>query len=184
MNLEKNMISAIILAIIGTIHGVRVFRRSKGSSVPYPLWVTAPFFCLVGAASGFFIAFLITSGLPERPVISNPVALAPLGSEGLTQDFIFNSGSIVDGFTYHFIEITKDGTIKPVQVSGTNIRIIEDPTLKGVGYWTTISKVAYKPEGFNFFTFGTSVRNTTVMLEELRVPVGSLAQQYEIDGLH
>lgn len=135
------------------------------------LYLTAAFFCML----------FLSMGIPFRAVTEGPWTLASVRShDSLQGSFIWGTGTVNGALTYHVYVKNNDGSITPYQIAGDNrVKIIEDSTLDGVGYWRQTRLVDDLSTPISRWTgFKRGINQVTEI--EIRVPVGTVRQSFDI----
>jgi hypothetical protein len=142
------------------------------------------FACFTGSYTGLILSLLVGSiivaNTPTRDVVLEPATLVSMRtSDGVTGAFIFGSGSIESSSKYNFMMKMDDGSLAPAWVfSDSTVRIIEDESLQGVGYWrTTVREVDTQSALYNWGLMHGSPRT---IRQEFRVPVGTVVQGFKV----
>lgn len=131
-----------------------------------------------------FIGVLTATGLRElvpnkRSEVGPAILVSMRSSDQITGSFVHGSGTINGAMTYHFYISNRDdkGTISPRQISASNnIKIYQDPSLKEIGYWTSIVQMKDNSHWLYPWTFVND--QPEVVEQRLRVPAGSLALDF------
>jgi hypothetical protein len=142
------------------------------------VWASA----LVGTV-GFLVAFVVVpSFLPYHTIALAPVRLAAMrSSDGLNGTFVLGSGSISSQTTYHFYIRNQDGSVTPETLSASKlVRLVEDASLKGEGFWTTIQQ----EKDFSSPLAKWAINQndwTSIVGHEFRVPVGTVVTKFNVE---
>jgi hypothetical protein len=132
---------------------------------------------------GFIVAALIGAFLvPIHQVTYGPARLAAMRSaDGVEGTFIWGSGSISSNVVYSYYTAESDGSLAPHQMPADDVvRIVEDPNLKGEGFWTTTTSEADYSSPFAPWAIGLGDRYTTLR-QEFRVPRGTVISQFKVN---
>ncbi|MCA9818735.1 MAG: hypothetical protein KC652_26760 [Cyanobacteria bacterium HKST-UBA01] len=107
-----------------------------------------------------------------------PIELAAVKtSTGISGAFVLGSGSVSSISYYRVLVRNQDGSVTPHQIPvDSNLRIIEDKTLSGVGYWSWTNLEPH--EGTYRWTARPPIKK---IRNELRVPEGSIVYSFEVN---
>jgi len=115
--------------------------------------------------------------VPQHQVVSEPLTLAAMHSQdGITGSFVWGTGSINSQPYYQFMVRQSDDSLTPTRVPADSmVHIIEDASLKGVGYWTSTFTVDVKSP-LSAWTMGE--RRPLLVRQEFRVPAGTVLRNF------
>ncbi len=132
-------------------------------------------------AAGLFCLLFLSMFVPSRAVTAGPWTLASARSHDSVQgNFVWGTGTVNGALAYHVYVKNGDGSITPYQIAGdSRVRIVEDSTLDGVGYWTQTTLVDDRSTAISRWAFA-SPRPDVVTDIEIRVPVGTVRQAFDI----
>jgi hypothetical protein len=130
------------------------------------------------------IGVLTASGLRElipnkRFEVGPAILVSMRSSDQIAGSFVHGSGTMGGAMTYHFYIRNRDdkGTISPRQISASsNIKIDQDPSLKEIGYWTSIVQAKDNSHWLSPWAFVSD--RPEVVEQHLRVPAGSLTLDF------
>ena len=135
----------------------------------------------VGLAFGASLAVALADVVPLREVARGPVVLVAMRrSDGTAGTFLLGSGTISSRSSYNFLKLLDNGSMVPCSVPVNNlVRLIEDPQLENVGYWSTVFAEADPTSKFFKWAINTGER-THIVRQEFRVPKGTVIHQFTI----
>jgi len=146
--------------------------------------VTAFCYGGVGVLLGCLFSAIIAQGLgeflPYKNVTYGPSTLAAMrSSDGLSGTFVWGSGSIGQTMRYNFYVRNDDGSLTPCSAEANSaVRIIEDPSLHDVGYWTQVRSERDRSGLFAKFTIGSG--ESTIVQQTFQVPKGTVVQDFSL----
>jgi hypothetical protein len=170
------MYTLAILAGIGCCLALYLSRRCSLDERAFACFIGS----FIGAILSILVGGIIAVNTPTRDVVLGPATLVSMRtSDGVTGAFIFGSGSIESSSKYNFMMKMDDGSLAPGWVfSDSTVRIIEDKSLEGVGYWrTTVREVDTESALYNW---GLLHRSRVTIRQEFRVPVGTVVQGFKV----
>jgi hypothetical protein len=143
------------------------------------------FACFFAIGFGLF-ALAMTSSLvaeymPRKLLPQPPATLVAMRTTDATfGTFVLRTGSLKGGIWFNVYVKNEDGSYTPHQIRGDqNVRIIEDESLEGVAYWTTVKNVRDYNTPLAKWTLSRK-DDASVAGEELRVPRGTVRQTFEV----
>lgn len=171
------MYTIVITAAFFIIGFALLCRRDYHTWDSYDLAqkVVATFMSFVFAI--FSIGTCIDFCLPSKTVALQHQLAAMRSSGSTAGSFALGSGSVDTKLVYHVYVVNADGSLTPETIVVSSlIRIIEDASLKDVGYWTETSTTKDYPAAASKWIVRSG--KTTVVGEELRVPVGAVVHSF------
>jgi len=136
-------------------------------------------FLLSGVCS-LAVSGCISMLTPTRDVVLGPATLVSMRtSDDITGAFIFGSGTIEGISRYNFMMKMDDGSFAPGWINADHtVRIIEDESLEGVGYWRTTVR---EPDSTSaLYNWSFMQRGQQTIRQEFRVPAGSVVQGFKV----
>jgi hypothetical protein len=174
----KNMLIAIILAIITFIMGILELYDGFDS---FLATMGNMFLHFVLTAVMFFVGCLIAMGIGlymPKHWEDTQVKLASLkDANGMRGEFVLGTGSIQTSQYYMWYEDTKDG-YRPNKVeAGHNVLIKEDSTLHGTGTLVISTRKMNKKSLSHWLVFDVSVWSDQY---KFTIPVGSIKKDFNL----
>jgi hypothetical protein len=178
-NVRKTMNTILLGLALGLLIGAVVGWRCGGKFSG--LACGSGFGALIGLFAGAIGALIIGSFVPKHDVVYGPATLVAMRTaDGVSGSFVWGSGSINSRVTYNFLYRNKDGSLTPGQVvADSDVHIIEDASLQGVGYWSSTYSEA---DGSRpIANWGIAIHDSDVLTrQEFRVPVGTVVQSFSV----
>jgi hypothetical protein len=169
--LELLLYTLYLCATIGLLIGLGFGLRSRKH--PFDSTFTG---ALIGAAIGAFIALFASLAAPKHDLPTAPKLLVAMRTAESTRDvIIWASDATSHEVDYNFLYKIADGSIAPGQVKvDSQVRIVEDPSLKSVGYWRTTYRTYDLSWAGSHWVFHPDT--PTVVEQAFRVPAGAVRQ--------
>jgi hypothetical protein len=181
------MYSVFLIAVVGFAFGALLCLQFK-PRINAIGNVFVVFVCtFLGAVIGTLLAaFLANFVSYHNAVYENGALVAMRNTQGLQGTFVIGTfglsghGELKSTQQYNFLLRVEDGSMVPhSMIADTLVHLVEDESLKDVGYWTT---TYYEPNPdsalFNWAMHDASDRS--VVRQEFRVPAGTVVQNFEI----
>lgn len=170
------LIATLIVALVGILSANR-----KGDDLddyflsPFENFI---YYAILIYICAFAIWFLGASLTERVEVNRGPIELAAVRtSTGISGTFVLGSGSVSSTSNYRVLVRNQDGSMTPYQIpADSTLRIIEDKTLNGVGYWSWTNLEPH--EGPYRWTARPPMKR---IKNELRVPEGSIVYSFEVN---
>jgi len=132
-----------------------------------------------GVLVGLFLAMAVGNFVPRHIVESKSVELVSLTSaEGISGSFLFGSGYIGAGGSYHFLYRNADGTVTPGTVTADSLVRITEVQDDHAGWRTLTSEPDPASRWKSWALF--SKTDTYVTAQEFHVPVGTVAHGFSV----
>jgi hypothetical protein len=133
---------------------------------------------IVGLVICAFATVIFNTQIPLHTVAITHRIATMRSSQELHGAFVIGSGSINTQEVYHFYELNDDGSLTPkVIVADASLKIVEDPTLSSIGYWTDFTSEAVATSPYVHWGIKPQPR---VLSRELRVPVGTVIREFSL----
>jgi len=169
------MYTVILLAAIGVVAGFCI--AGKGTAKLAGIGFGAA----VGAFIGLFVGLGVTSFTPKIDVVYGPATMVSMRTtDGVAGTFVWGTGGIHGESSYNFMIKQADNSITPRSVTADAlVAIIEDESLKGIGYWSTTYR---EPDPSSaLYNWGTGHRKAKELVrQEFKVPVGTVVQTFKV----
>jgi len=134
---------------------------------------------IVGVLGGVFLALAMGNLVPRHTVESKSVELVSLRSaEGISGSFLFGSGYIGGGGSYHFLYRNDDGSITPGEVTANSLVHITE-VRDNHAVWRTLT---IEPDPASLWRSWAlfSKTDTYVTAQEFHVPTGTVAHGFSV----
>ena len=179
------MYSIICALVVGSLTAIVLFTRylkkcrvTKKHLEPFDIFSAVGAPLAASIVCGMLLAFVVEISMPHKRIEIGPDVIVGMRSgDNLSGNFIFGSGGIRGGMTYHFYVRNDDNTVSPRQLpASTLVKIDQDASLQGIGYWTTIK--LGKDTSHWLYNWASDEFPDEVIEQRLRVPAGTVALSF------
>lgn len=174
---NTQMYTLVISTIVGGLLALYCYKEDD--------WVSRTFFCFLWSFGGFLfgalIAIFICDLAPKKEVVYGPIPLVSMQTvDGVSGAFILGTGDIQSGAFFRFLVRNKDGSLSPYSVTAdTRVRLVEDPQLKEIGYWTS-TFLEIDPNSCLYSWAIGNGDHRKLLVHEFRVPTGTIIQKLSV----
>ncbi len=137
--------------------------------------------CVFGGVVGLIVGLAVSACTPRTSVVYGPATMVSMRtSDGVTGTFVWGTGGFRGETSYNFMIKQQDGSITPRSVPANSlVAIIEDESLKDVGYWSSTYRELDPKSALYNWGIGHSDYKDLVR-QEFRVPVGTVVQTFKV----
>ena len=173
------MYSILALALAGALIGACVGLHLEKKIVAFLMG--GGIGTVLGGVVGMFAALIIGNCVPMHDVDYGPATLVAVNSSnGTAGTFVWGTGSVSSQISYNFMKRNADGSLTPGQIPANDyVRIIEDNSLKDVGYWQSTFREVDTGSTLYKWSLASEDRNKLIV-QVLRVPAGTVVQGFNI----